>query len=234
MVVIPAGQFIMGSPPSEAGRQADEGPQHVVNIANSFAVSKFELTFDEWDACVAGGGCATRISDSGWGRGERPAINVSWEDAQSYVSWLSRITGKPYRLLTEAEYEYAARAGTMTAYPWGDNVGPNNANCNGCGSKWDNAQTAPVGSFAANGFGLYDMMGNVFEWVQDCYHDSYNGAPANGSAWINDSTCDTRVVRGSSWSYSPRYLRAANRHSDSASSRDDDLGFRVARTLLTR
>ena len=163
-------------------------------------MSKFEVTFDEWDACVAYGDCDPRVSDSGWGRGRQPVINVTWDDAKRYVAWLSRMTGKPYRLLTEAEWEYAARAGTQTAYSWGDEIGKGNANCDGCGSQWDNKQTAPVGSFAANAFGLYDMHGNVWEWVEDCFHDNYEGAPDDGSAWTADGDCNSRVLRGGSWS----------------------------------
>ena len=122
MVVVPAGSFMMGSPPTEKGRNTNEGPQHNVTIAKPFAVSKFELTFDEWDTCVAYGDCPSASSDSGWGRGQQPVINVTWDDAQRYVAWLSKMTGKPYRLLSEAEYEYATRGGTQTAYPWGDDI----------------------------------------------------------------------------------------------------------------
>jgi len=136
MVVIPAGSFAMGSPQGEPGRKRTEAPQHTVTIAKPFAVSKFEVTFAEWDACAAYGDCTPRVSDHGWGRGRRPVIDVSWEDAQRYLAWLSKITGKTYRLLTEAEYEYAARAGTQTAYPWGDDIGNNHANCAGCDSRW--------------------------------------------------------------------------------------------------
>ena len=147
MVVIPAGSFTMGSPQYEPGHKKDEAPQHNVTIAKPFAVSKFEVTFAEWDACAAKGDCMPHVDDDGWGRDRQPVINVSWNDAQRYVAWLAKITGKTYRLLSEAEYEYAARAGTQTAYPWGDKTGTNNANCSGCGSKWDATQTAPVGSF---------------------------------------------------------------------------------------
>ena len=191
MVVIPAGEFMMGSPASEKGRYTNEGPQHTVMIAKPFAVSKFDVTFADWDACVSVGGCP-QVSDSGFGRGTRPVINVSWDDAQQYVAWFSKMTGKPYRLLTEAEWEYAARAGSTTAYFWGDEIGKGNANCAGCGSQWDNRQTSPVGSFKPNAFGLYDMAGNVWQWVQDCYHGNYDGAPTDGSAWtIGD--CSRRV-----------------------------------------
>jgi len=196
----------------------------------SRAVSKFELTFDEWDTCVAYGDCP-QATDSGFGRGQQPAINVSWEDARRYVAWLSRVTGKPYRLLTEAEYEYAARAGTQTAYPWGDDIGKNNANCSGCGSKWDAIQTAPVGSFAANNFGLYDMVGNVFEWVEDCVRPNYDGAPADGSAWTEGGDCKNRVVRGGSWVNTPENLRSGLRGGSPAGNRVNNLGFRIGRTL---
>src|SRR5208337_4655801 len=151
MLVVPAGHFLMGSP---AGQGFDsERPAHEVTIAKPFAVAKFALTFDQWDACAAHGDCKPHVVESGWGRGRRPAIKVSWDDAQTYVKWLSRITGKDYRLLSEGEYEYAARAGTQTAYPWGDEIKLNGeamANCDGCGSQWGSKQTAPVGSFAAN------------------------------------------------------------------------------------
>jgi len=233
MVVASAGSFMMGSPPSETGGYDFERPQHHVNIAMPFAVSKLELTFDEWDTCVGYGDCPQGIPDSGFGRGQRPAINVSWDDAQTYVNWLSRITGKAYRLLSESEYEYAARAGTQWAYPWGDDVklkGKPMANCASCGSQWDNKQTAPVGSFPANRFGLYDMVGNVWEWTQDCWNESYQGAPADGSPWTSGD-CSRRVVRGGSWGGDPGILRSAYRVRGTTDYRDYALGFRVARTL---
>ena len=145
--MVPAGSFVMGSLPSEAGSRDAERPQHTITIAKPLAVSEYELTFDEWDACVAYGDCDPRVGDAGWGRGQRPVIYVSWDDAKQYVAWLANVTGKPYRLVTEAEYEYATRAGTTTAYPWGNDIGENKANCDCCGSHWDNEQTAPVGSF---------------------------------------------------------------------------------------
>lgn len=232
MMVVPAGSFTMGSPQSEPGHSADESPQHTVTIARQFAVGRFEATFDEWDACAADGGCNSyKPSDEGWGRRSRPVINVSWDDAEAYVAWLSKKTGKSYRLLSEAEYEYATRSGTQTAYPWGNAIGINNANCHACGSQWDARQTAPVGSFAANGFGLYDMVGNVREWTEDCYHNSYSGAPTDGSAWIEDANCYDRVVRGGSWLIAPVFLRSASRYWFTTDYRLNYLGFRVARTL---
>jgi hypothetical protein len=164
MIVVSAGSFTMGSGPIEKGSQINEAPQHPVTIAKGFAVSKYELTFADWDACAAHGDCDPHLYDSGYGRGRQPVINVTWEDAQRYVAWLSRMTGKTYRLLSETEYEYATRAGTQTAYPWGDDITLNDmvmTNCSGCGSQWDTKRTAPVGSFPPNAFGLYDMVGNV-------------------------------------------------------------------------
>jgi formylglycine-generating enzyme required for sulfatase activity len=231
MVVVPAGSFMMGSQPTEKDHLHTEEPQHNVTIAKPFAVAKFELTFDEWDTCVAYGDCAQGASDGGWGRGRQPVINVTWNDARHYVAWLSKMTGKPYRLLSEAEYEYATRAGTQTAYPWGDEIDKGNANCDGCGSQWDKSQTAPVGSFAPNGFGLYDMVGNVYTWVEDCVHDNYDGAPENGSAWIEGGNCRGRVFRGGSWYVDPVILRSAGRSWNTTDDRNLSVGFRVGRTL---
>ncbi len=230
MVVVPAGSFMMGSPDTEAGRSPDEGPQHRVTFAQPFAVGKYELTFDEWDACVADRGCKHKPGDEGWGRGRRPVINVSWDDAQTYVAWLAKKTGKGYRLLSEAEWEYAARAGSTTAYPWGQEPGTNRANFYGSGSQWSGKQTAPVGRFKANAFGLFDMIGNVWEWTQDCWNDSYAGAPKDGSAWLKGD-CVRRVVRGGSWDNYPEFARAACRNWYLPGVRLNDLGFRLARTL---
>jgi formylglycine-generating enzyme required for sulfatase activity len=230
MVVVPPGQFMMGSPANEKGRRDNEGPQHVVTIAKPFAVSKFTATWDEWDACVLLGGCPQAV-DSGMGRGKKPVVQVSWVMAKQYVAWLSRMTGKSYRLLSEAEYEYAARGGTQTAYPWGDEIGENNANCGSCGSEWDGRQTAPVGKFAPNGFGLYDMVGNIFVAVEDCDHDDYNGAPTDGSAWLSGD-CRRHVFRGGAFAHRPEALRSAFRHDVISDDRDFFTSFRVARTLL--
>jgi len=233
MIVVPAGVFMMGSPERDEGRSGEgwqrEGPQHEVTIARPFAVSKFDVTFAEWDGCVWLGGCPL-ASDSGMGRGTKPVINVTPEDAQYYVKWLSGFTGQPYRLLTEAEWEYAARAGTTTAYYWGDEIGEGNANCNGCGSKWDSRETSPVGSFNPNAFGLYDMAGNVYQWTQDCDHSDYNGAPKDGSARTTGD-CSYREGRGGSWDDPPNVLRTANRGGGPSNFRDIYTGFRVARTL---
>jgi formylglycine-generating enzyme required for sulfatase activity len=230
MIVIPAGEFTMGSPATEKDRTGDEGPQHAVSIARPFAVSKFEVTLADWEACRSVGGCP-KVDDNGWKGGTQPVINVSWDDAQQYVAWFSRMTGKPYRLLTEAEWEYAARAGSSTAYPWGDDVGTNNADCFGCGSRWDNKSPAPVGSFAPNAFLLYDMNGNLWEWCEDSYHPDYQGAPLDGSAWRDDRT-SLRVLRAGSWSDHPQDIRSARRSFDPTVGRDGSVGFRIARTLL--
>ncbi|WP_081851452.1 SUMF1/EgtB/PvdO family nonheme iron enzyme [Bradyrhizobium sp. URHD0069] len=230
MVVVPAGEFMMGSAANERDHYGNEDPLHRVTMARPLAVSKFEVTFEQWDACVAIGACA-HVPDSNMGRGTQPVINVSWNNVQQYVVWISTMTGRPYRLLSEAEWEYAARAGTTTAFSWGDEIGKNNADCNGCGSEWDSRRTAPVGSFAPNQFGLYDMHGNVWEWVEDCLHTNYEGAPKDGSAWIAQGDCNHRVVRGGSWAGYPVGLRSALRFWYSADDHGNDLGFRVARTL---
>jgi formylglycine-generating enzyme required for sulfatase activity len=224
MVVVPAGKFSMGSEAS-----SDETPVHEVALARPFAVGKFEVTFAEWDACVADGMCGHVPNDQGFGRESRPVIDVSWNDVtNAYLPWLSRKAGRTYRLLSEAEWEYAARAGSRGVYAWGDEIGAGRANCDRCGSAWDNRQTAPVGSFAANAFGLHDLHGNVWEWTQDCYRDSYAGAPRNGAA-RQRANCPTRVVRGGGWSDRPRYLRSAIRYGDSPAYRGNYVGFRVAR-----
>ncbi len=229
MVVVPAGQFVMGSPATERGHNKAEEPQHAVTIAKPFAVGKFVLTFAEWDACVAYGDCQP-LSDSGLGRGKHPVIFVDWDDAKRYVAWLSRMTGKPYRLLSESEWEYAARGGTQTAYFWGNDVGKGNANCIGCGSEWDHKETSPVDTFPPNPFGLYDMAGNVWEYVEDCVHDNYDGAPNDGTAWVTGG-CESRVMRGGSWLSVPSSIRSATRTRPATSTRGGALGFRVARTL---
>jgi formylglycine-generating enzyme required for sulfatase activity len=247
MVTLPAGTFLMGSTEAERQWAMEQGarqewvdwerPRHEVTVP-AFAISKYEVTFDDWDVCVADGGCDP-ASDGGWGRGRRPVINVSWEQAKAYVEWLTATTGQPYRLLSEAEWEYAVRAGTTTAYalpaPDGsdDIAGKGLANCDGCGSEWDGRQTAPVGSFDANAFGLHDMQGNVWEWVEDCWHDNYQGAPSDGSAWLEEGggDCSRRVLRGGSWFDEPGGLRSAGRFGDFTVNRGDLVGCRVARTL---
>ena len=243
MVAIPAGRFQMGCVLGNDCHEGelpvyDEMPVHNVTIPRAFAVSKHEVTFAEWDACVAGGGCGGfRPSDEGWGRGRRPVINVSWDDARQFVAWLSEHAGTEYRLLSEAEWEYVARAGSQSAYSWGNDIGVNRANCinadivglGACGNQWEN--TAPVGSFEPNAFGVHDMHGNVYEWVEDCWNESYVGAPSDGSSWWSGD-CTRRVLRGGSWSSIPWSLRSADRGWDTVDIRDLSYGFRVARTLV--
>ena len=235
MVVVPPGRFRMGDLTGD-GRPG-ERPIHEVTIAYPLAVGRYEVTFAEWDACVAAGGCTHRPSDLGWGRGSRPVIDVSWDDAQTYVNWLSRKTGKPYRLLSEAEWEYVARAGTTTKYWWGNEADHAHANygkdecCQGMAAgadRWGN--TSPVGSFKPNAFGLFDTAGNLEEWVEDCMSND-EGAPADGSARLSGGGCDRRVVRGGNYMSSPRYLRSAYRSYASVDFRIYYIGFRVARTL---
>jgi formylglycine-generating enzyme required for sulfatase activity len=227
MVVIPAGEFMMGSPETEKYRSDAEGPRHKVAFKAPFAVAMHDITFDQYDACVAAGGCEDGAGDLGMGRGRRPVINVTWHNAQEYAKWLSAMTGHTYRLLTEAEWEYAARAGTTAIYYWGDDIGTGNANCDDCGSQWDN-QTAPVGSFKPNAFGLYDMTGNVWQWVEDCYVPNYDKAPNDGRAVTGEEGC-SRVVRGGDWFFNHLALRAAYRHWVRL---PGVLGFRVARTIF--
>jgi formylglycine-generating enzyme required for sulfatase activity len=240
MVVVPAGTFLMGSPESEVGRSRNEGPQHKVTM-RAFAMGKYEVTFAEWDACAAEGGCKHRPSDEGWGRGRRPVINVSWHDATEFAAWLARKTGKPYRLPTEAEWEYAARGITDAAAPHppfstGATINYQQANYDANfvygGGKMGifRQKTVEVGTFRRNAFGLYDMHGNVWEWVQDCYRDSYRGAPTDGSAVVVRD-CGLRILRGGSWNYFPQLLRSAYRYATAPEVRLDMVGLRVARSL---
>ena len=231
MVIVPAGTFQMGCL-QRSGCSRDELPVREVAISGRFALSKHEITFADWDACVDAGGCDGYVpDDEGWGRGRRPVIHVDWDDAQSYVSWLSGSTGATYRLPSEAEWEYAARAGTGTRYNWGDQLETERANCRDEWCEDGYANTAPAGSFPANAWGLHDMHGNVFEWVRDCWNGStYEGAPSDGSAWLNDD-CTSSVIRGGAWSSSAGNLRSANRTRDSRDDRGSNLGFRVARAL---
>lgn len=236
LIVLPPGSFLMGSPDEEAGHTSAEGPLHRVDIALPFAVSKYETTFSEWDACVAEGGCSHSPRDAGWGRGQRPVINVSFEDIESqYLPWLSRKSGRVYRLLTEAEWEYAARAGGQGPFATGMSISTNEANFDGTtafGATRKGAyrkQTMHVGSFAPNGFGLHDLHGNVWEWVQDCYVASYEHVPADGSPAASSSGCQ-RVMRGGSWIDSARVVRSAARGHVPANTRFIYRGFRVARS----
>ena len=229
MVVVPAGTFRMGD--LSGGGDVDEAPVREVSIPHPFAIARYETTFAQWDACVAADACRQGVGDIGFGRGDRPVMLVTWEDAQAYAGWLSEMTGKQFRLPSEAEWEYSARAGSETRYPWGADVGRGNANCDGCGSRWDDESTAPAGSLPANAFGVHDMVGNVYEWVEDCGRYSYEGAPSDGSAIEPDAACRQRMMRGGSWLSLPRASRPANRVRNPVGFSDINVGFRVARDL---
>ena len=239
MVVVPAGSFAMGSPSGEEGRFDDQGPLRGVRIGAPFAVGVYEVTFAEWDACVSGAGCGHAPDDSGWGRDGRPVINVSWNDAWEYVQWLSAQTGAPYRLPTEAEWEYVVRAGTTTPFHTGETTSTDQANYDGNHAYGDGRKgvyrkrTTPVGTFGENPWALRDVHGNVWEWTEDCWNDNYMGAPVDGGAW-ETGDCEWRVARGGSWINKPRLLRSASRFRYTAGRRNDILGFRVARTLEER
>jgi formylglycine-generating enzyme required for sulfatase activity len=237
MVVVPAGTFTMGSHSNEPEREFGE-EQVRVSIAASFAVGRYAVTFDEWDACFADRGCnGYKPHDWGTGRGKHPVINVNWGDAKSYAAWLSRKTGKSYRLLSEAEREYVARAGTTTPFWWGSSITPKQANYNGNytyeggGSKGKyRERTVPVDSFEPNPWGLYNVHGNVWEWTEDCWNNSNTGNPGDGRARTTGD-CGRRVVRGGCWFRGPQSLRSAYRFSWPAGLRDLYQGFRLARTL---
>jgi formylglycine-generating enzyme required for sulfatase activity len=221
MVIVPAGTFLMGSRDGEG--DDDERRQHKVTIAHPFAVGRFAVTFDEWDAAYAIGEVEHNPGDNGWGRGRRPVVNVSWEDATAYAGWLSQETRKSYRLLSEAEWEYCCRAGTITAYSFGDTIDKKQA-------RFSASKTTETGSSPANRWGLHDMHGNVWEWCEDNWHRDHEGAPENGSVWKGGDP-SRRVLRGGCWEDSPRNLRSANRDWLRPDIRGSVIGFRVARTL---
>ena len=217
MVVLPTGSFRMGSPATETGRNSDEGPVRTVTISKRIAMGKYEVTFADYDRFADATSGVGRPGDYGWGRGTRPVIHVSQEDAKAYAVWLSEQTGKRYRLPSEAEWEYSARAGTTTRYSWGDNISCSQARYSRrveCSNSHDG--TVAVGSFAANPFGLYDMHGNVLEWVEDCWHHNYEGAPSDGSAWTTGCDESGAVSRGGAWSAGPQELRSAGPRLDLA------------------
>jgi formylglycine-generating enzyme required for sulfatase activity len=226
MVVIPSGKFVMGSVEADDEAYLDEDPPHEVAVPSPLAVSKFDVTFADWTACVVAGGCAP-IDSQGFTDPMLPVINVSLDEAKKFTNWFATMTGKPYRLLTEAEWEYAARAGTTSVHYWGNDLKQGIDYCDGCIGI---SSIAPVGSFKPNPFGLYDMEGNVWQWVQDCYHDDYNGAPQDGSAWSEDD-CKQFVSRGGAHNGAPRRTRVAVRVKRGAAAKIANLGFRIARDL---
>jgi formylglycine-generating enzyme required for sulfatase activity len=226
MLMIAGGEFTMGSDRNQIS--PDERPAHEVTLQN-FAISRYEVTFVEYDRFAEATG-RPLPDDNGWGRGKRPVINVNWADASAYARWLSARTGKRYRLPTEAEWEYAAAGGSDSVYWWGYEFETGRANCFDCGSGWDQKSTAPVGRFGPNGFGLHDTAGNVREWVRDCYHGSYTGAPLDGSAW-EESGCKERVVRGGAYDKPAESMRSTWRGALKADTRLPMIGFRVVQEL---
>lgn len=225
VVVVPAGEFVMGSD----GRYKYEKPPHTVRLERAFAIGRHEITFDEWQACVDGGGCKETPDDHKWGRGRRPIINISWFEAKRYLEWLSTTTGHTYRLPSEAEWEYAARGGTTTAYSWGEDVGATNANCRTCAPEISH-KTYPVGTFKPNPFGLYDVHGNVWEWTEDCWNPNHQDAPTDGSPRL-DGKCTYRVTKSGSWYYVSTNVRSAYRGKFMARAFSYGIGLRVLREL---
>ena len=258
MVTLPAGEFTMGAPPGEGGREANEGPQRIMRIPAAFAVSRSEITRGQYAVFVrmtghaAAANCNTSRNNDGRWRADgdwrdpgfaqtddHPVVCVNWEDAHAYVSWLNARTGGGYRLLSEAEWEYAARAGSKAAFSWGDEGSHDLANygaavdscCRGLAAGRDQwLATAPARSFPPNAFGLYDLHGNAWEWAQDCYTDDLSALPGNATAHESPD-CRRRQVRGGSWIYFPFLMRSANRGGDEQGVRGADLGFRIAKTL---
>jgi formylglycine-generating enzyme required for sulfatase activity len=263
MVGIPAGRFVMGSPKSEPGRFDAEGPQHIVSI-RAFALGKYDVTSEQFqiflqetgytpEPCNKITGMRWHVPSKGYAYPPTdveppkwPAVCLDWKDAQAYIAWLNaRVraehpsipykAGGPYRLPSEAEWEYAARAGTTTARWWGNEIGSGNANCNGCGSKYDFHVLADVDAFSPNPFGLYGVLGNAWQWTADCWHPSYVGAPKDGSAWTGGGDCTKHVIRGGSWDNTPIFIRSATHSGSSHNGGEFDYsslaGFRVARDL---
>jgi len=224
LVVVPAGEFQMGS-----REKPSEAPIHKVAIKKDFAIGRHEVTFAEWDKCVAAGGCKYSPPDPTWGRGNEPVSNISWDDAKEFVAWLAKTTGKPYRLPTEAEWEYAARGGSTLPYWWGKEVGKGRAQCADCGAG-DASKPVVVGSFRPNAFGLYDTSGNAAEWIEDCWNPSYRGAPNDGSAWASGD-CSLHVLRGGSFADKAAAVRSSARFRYDEDVRYYANGFRVARDV---
>jgi formylglycine-generating enzyme required for sulfatase activity len=225
LVVVPPGDFVMGS-----GDTPYEKPERTVSVSRPFAIGRNEVTFAEWDQCADEGACKFRPDDHGWGRGKRPVINVSWDDTKSFLLWLSRKTGQTYRLASEAEWEYAARAGTKTPFWWGRDVGDGRAQCTTCAVPPPQQQTVAVRSFRPNGFGLYDTAGNAAEWVEDCWNDNYRNAPKDTTPWTKGD-CRLRVLRGGSFTSVANTIRSAARFRYDVDVRYYANGFRVVREM---
>ncbi len=227
LVKIPSGKFTMGCLKAKACDK-NEMPAHEVKI-ESFFVSQTEITFAQWKKCHEVAACPY-LPQNEFKDDSLPVFNISWNDAQKYINWLSTETGKNYRLLSESEWEYVAKAGSKNNFFWGDDVGKNQANCANCGSRWDGKQPAPVKSFKANKFGVYDMHGNLWEWTQDCWHADYQGAPSTNQAWQEDSNCQEHMMRGGSYFGDASSMESSNRTSNLTNSRLTNIGFRIARS----
>jgi formylglycine-generating enzyme required for sulfatase activity len=234
MIVIPKGSFMMGD--IQGVGDPDEQYIHKVTFENDFAIGKFEITWNEWEICMADGACPeVKVGDDSiWGEEKRPVIHAFHKEAFMYVKWLSDKTGKNYRLLSEAEFEYVARAGTQTKFYWGNEIGVDHANCTDCLSNFKRG-TDPVGTFVPNQFGVYEILGNLWEVIEDCYHDTYEGAPTDGTARI-DGDCKSRVIRGGGWHDDAWNMRAANRRISDASDLNalNGTGMRVAVSDLNK
>jgi formylglycine-generating enzyme required for sulfatase activity len=224
LVVVPPGDFVMGSNDTPY-----EKPERTISIRKPFAIGRREVTFAEWDLCADAGACKHRPDDHGWGRGDRPVINVSWDDTKLFVAWLSQKTGQKYRLPSEAEWEYAARAGTRTPFWWGKDAGSGRAQCDTCGNP-TTKQIVATGSFRPNGFGLYDTSGNAAEWVEDCWNDNYRNAPKDTAAWTSGD-CRLRVLRGGNFLSKATEIRSASRFRYDVDVRYYANGFRIVRDL---
>jgi len=225
LIALPGGTFEMGSNSDDPA----ERPVHKVSIGRPFAIGKYEVTIEQWNACADASGCP-RIDIEGNNSKSAPVRNLSWDDAQVYVKWLTKTTGKTYRLPSEAEWEYAARGGTTTTYWWGNEMRKGYADCKDCGEPWRKDGPVNVGSFLPNPYGLFDMNGSVWEWVGDCWHGSYKGAPPDGRVW-DEAGCPMRVIRGGSWPDGGAYMQSATRFKYSASVRQSQNGMRVARDM---
>ncbi|QTD35269.1 formylglycine-generating enzyme family protein [Pseudomonas fluorescens] len=245
MVVLPAGTFTMGTPEDEVGREPDEGPMHEVTFAKPFAMSRFQITAGEWDSYIRESGAVIANGDTRPGREciaskprypqtpRQPAVCMDFQDIKNYVAWLSKKTGQKYSMLSEAQREYGARAGSKGPFPFPFDEGKGYSiakHANTYGPADGYSFSSPVGSYPANAFGLYDMHGNVYEWVEDCYHPDYNGAPTDGSAWL-EPNCDTLRIRGNDWGEAPVFSRSGNRNDIDPKTRGDWIGFRVVREL---
>lgn len=228
LVVLPKGKFTMGAPSTDPDRTVNEMPTHMVTLNYPLLVGRYEVTFAQWGICAREKMCRSVVADTA-GHTEHPVVNVSWQDAQDYLAFLKKKTGAEYRLLTEAEWEYAARAMQPSRYPWGDEIGKNRAGCSDCEAATHEKTTYPIGAFSANAFKIFDTLGNAREWVMDCWHDNYEYAPQDGSAWMTACSEGRRVTRGGAWNMPVQDLRVTARGRETWDYKANNLGFRVVR-----